>query len=233
MDNEKRTIPIGLYSDYALTMVESLLKQMKCEYGRKFTKLCDNSTMAHNPDYEVVIENRIKPSYNWEACQFDKMAEDQKRMRTFLAAHLKKFVTARLNSKSAWNRKNDECEVRALDYFDTTHPNVAEVYFVYDTLLKRKNLTKRYTQELIEKMTGQPNDPVKTELETAKRQALVDAEAEMKSKLAELGNRKRAEIEAYTNQKQEEYAPLLREVKEEYAKKVKMIEEMAKISSTL
>ena len=55
---------------------------------------------------------------------------------------------------------------------------IRDIYFIYDKFMLRKGLDKKYPSKMIAAYVGHPNDPITTEMETAKRQDIKNLEDE-------------------------------------------------------
>lgn len=233
-----RTIHTGLFSSHAKDIIRGILEYAADNYrGRTYARAHEKSEVEQAPDGEVVLEckNIDTDPYGWRRSIWDKTHGHDDKARQWIALLLKKHVLLHsgFRSDGVWVRTNDDSgahSVTNLEYEDGSNPTVAEIYYVYDSLLGRKKLERRYSEDLLKKMHGEQNDPVKTELECARRQALADAEAEFEREKKQLQTKRDRLISEYITQREKEYREELAVVKAAYEKKQQEIEEMAKIS---
>lgn len=83
---------------------------------------------------------------------------------TCLSIHDKKMFEDMFNGKK--------------DKFYVTAP-VRDIYFIYDKFMFHKGLDKKYPSKMVDAYVGQPNDPITTEMEIAKRQDFKNLEDEL------------------------------------------------------
>ena len=148
-------------------------------------------------------------SYNrsiWKKCRLDSA-----KLRDEIAWMLKCMVREWANqntsggSKTIWARDNTtnlagcfanfaaEAETRNLLNDVVTK----DVYCVYELLRNRKNLEQKYDESLISIWRGAQFDPVRTELEKAKREQLAEFERQEQDEKRQSSNSFDAELEKF------------------------------------
>lgn len=187
----QRTFHTTLYSDIAWALMKSFQYNMSYNHycgSRAGGKLGD-STLKRGDDGEVIFELEVREGYrSWNRTIWRKCRLDDQKIRDELAWLIKCMVHA-YAGKDHWSRADDYnldgCFARFYDtYGDRAEKEevlrnvkgltVRDVYCIYEILRNRKNLESKYDPALITKLRGAQFDPVRTELEKAKREQMAE-----------------------------------------------------------
>lgn len=187
----RRIFHTTLYSDIAWALMNSFQYNMNNNHycgSRANGKLAD-STLKRGDDGEVIFELEVREGYrSWNRTIWRKCRLDDQKIRDELAWLIKCMVHA-YAGKDHWSRADitdiDSCFTRFYDSYGNQAEKaevinnlkgltVQDVYCLYEILRNRKNLESKYDPALIAKLRGAQFDPVRTELEKAKREQLAE-----------------------------------------------------------
>jgi hypothetical protein len=238
---DKTIFHTTLYSDKAYALIEAFIYNMndgfKC--GSRASGKLYNSTLKRTDDGEVVFEVTQYDGYRsynrtiWRKCK-----HDPAKVRDELAWLLKCMVR-NYAGPAHWNRNDvtdiSACFTRFTSYNESRKIEVRElmkdvtvqdIYCVYELMRARKNLEQKYSAEMIEKWRGAQFDPVRTELEKAKREQLAEFE-KLEQEANQLASKKcDKDINDYGMQRRKQRDEEIKLIKEDfYKKRVALIEQ--------
>ena len=238
----KLTFHTTLFSDKAYALMDAFVYNMndgfKC--GVRAGGKLNDSTLKRADDGEIVFEVTQYDGYRsynrtiWRKCK-----HDPAKVRDELAWLLKCMVRNYAGA-AHWNRDDvtdiSGCFIRFYSYGDKAREievrelmkdvTVRDIYCVYELMRARKNLEQKYSAEMIEKWRGGQFDPVRTELEKAKREQLAEFE-KMEQAANQLANKKcDKDINDYNVQRRKERDEEIKLIKEDfYKKRVALLEQ--------
>lgn len=171
----KHTIDTGLYSDYAMDLLNNL-RESVMQFGYKGA--ANNAIYSILKDLPSYIELYMPQKYgfnhvaNGEVCLVDVEIQpnryfhfgftDNGKYLKLIALQLKKIVLLNIDNKDKWHRHDFDCKVQI---GNSEYP-IAELYFIYDFLwnhMKSVNAFKRTYPDVANKIIGSPRDPIITE----------------------------------------------------------------------
>lgn len=173
--DRKHTIDTGLYSDYAMDLLNNL-RESVMQFGYKGA--ANNAIYSILKDLPSYIELYIPQKYgfkhvaNGEVCLVDVEIQpnryfhfgfvDNAKYLKMIALQLKKIVLLNIDNKAKWRRHDFDCKVQI---GNSEYP-IAELYFIYDFFwnhMKSVNAFKRTYPDVANKIIGSPRDPIITE----------------------------------------------------------------------
>ena len=238
--SEKRIIHTGLFSENAKYLLQGLFNYIDDNKPRRVAVTARRCEIIMNPDNEIILQCKLRDRYGYTSERiysiWDRNPGNDQKPREWIAVMLKKHVIEQCGSDGAWRRDNDAREVPELEIkneqgLTVFSPTVAEAYYVYDVLLNRKKIEKRFTEATIKRMHGIQRDPIATEMEIARREEVKRLKAENEQKLRDLENEKLLKISAYRQQLDAEYKILKDEAKKKLEEDLANIEKIAKMGA--
>ena len=238
--SEKRIIHTGLFSENAKYLLQGLFNYIDDNKPRRVAVTARRCEIIMNPDNEIILQCKLRDRYGYSSERiysiWDRNPGNDQKPREWIAVMLKKHVIEQCGSDGAWRRDNDAREVPELEIkneqgLTVFSPTVAEAYYVYDVLLNRKKIEKRFTEATIKRMHGIQRDPIATEMEIARREEVKRLKAENEQKLRDLENEKLLKISAYRQQLDAEYKILKDEAKKKLEEDLANIEKIAKMGA--
>ena len=173
--DRKHTIDTGLYSDYAMDLLNNL-RESVMQLGYKGA--ANNAIYSILKDLPSFIELYMPQKYgfnhvaNGEVCLVDVEVQpnryfhfgfvDNAKYLKMIALQLKKIVLLNIDNKAKWRRHDFDCKVQI---GNSEYP-IAELYFIYDFFwnhMKSVNAFKRTYPDVANKIIGSPRDPIITE----------------------------------------------------------------------
>ena len=171
----KHTIDTGLYSDYAMDLLNNL-RESVMQLGYKGA--ANHAIYSILKDLPSHIELYMPQKYrfnhvaNGEVCLVDVEIQpnryfhfgftDNGKYLKLIALQLKKIVLLNIDNKAKWHRHDFDCKVQI---GNSEYP-IAELYFIYDFFwnhMKSVNAFKRTYPDVVNKIIGSPRDPIITE----------------------------------------------------------------------
>lgn len=235
---DTRIIHLGLFSKNAEMLIRSLFSYIDDNKPARVARSVRKATIVVNPDNEIVLECKLRELYyrHTPITIWDRNKGNDQKPREWIAIMLKHHVIEQCGSDGAWRRDNDSREVPELEFRDSTgqviyRPTISEAYYVYDALLSRKRIERKYSKETIAKMHGSQNDPIATEMEIARREEVKRLNAEHEQKLRDLEHEKMEEIRAFREKMDEKYGELRKQAIAKLEEDLKNLEEIAKMGT--
>lgn len=238
--SEKRIIHTGLFSINAKHLLQGLFNYIDDNKSRRVAVSARRCEIIVNPDNEIVLQCKLRDRYGYRSERlfsiWDRNLGNDQKPREWIAVMLKKHVIEQCGSDGVWRRDNDAREVPELEIKNEQglivfSPTVAEAYYVYDALLNRKKIEKRFTEATIKRMHGIQKDPIATEMEIARREEVKRLKAENEQKLRDLEDEKFGKISAYRQQLDAEYKILKEETKKKLEEDLANLEKIAKMGA--
>lgn len=239
--SEKRIIHTGLFSENAKHLLQGLFNYIDDNKPRRVAVTARRCEIIMNPDNEVILQCKLRDRYSYYRSEmicsiWDRNPGNDQKPREWIAVMLKKHVIEQCGSDGVWRRDNDAREVPELEIkneqgLTVFSPTVAEAYYVYDVLLNRKKIEKRFSEATIKRMHGIQKDPIATEMEIARREEVKRLKAENEQKLRDLEDEKFSKISAYRQQLDLEYKILKDEAKKKLEEDLANLEKIAKMGA--
>ena len=239
--SEKRIIHTGLFSENAKYLLQGLFNYIDDNKPRRVAVTARRCEIIMNPDNEVILQCKLRDRYSYYRSEmiysiWDRNPGNDQKPREWIAVMLKKHVIEQCGSDGVWRRDNDAREVPELEVkneqgLTVFSPTVAEAYYVYDALLNRKKIEKRFSEATIKRMHGIQKDPIATEMEIARREEVKRLKAENEQKLRDLENEKLNKISAYCQQLDAEYMILKQEAKKKLEEDLANLEKIANMGA--
>ena len=166
-----REIHTNMYSDEAVAVISAALTAVGNNYAPNSSSTCKHTALKANvcksPNGEILVnfDNSVISSYR--LVSYVKNNNDAV-ARKWLAWQIKDVIKA---SAALWKRHNTK-NATALSQFAKADISVQKAYCVYDILMDRKNISRRYPDGLVEKLIGVENDPFLTEMEVKRREEI-------------------------------------------------------------
>ena len=173
--DRKHTIDTGLYSDYAMDLLNNL-RESVMQIGYKRT--VNHAIYSILKDLPSHIELYMPQKYgfdhvaNGEVCLVDVEVQpnkyfhfgftDNRKYLNLIALQLKEIALLNIDNKAKWHRHDFDCKVQI---GNSEYP-IAELYFIYDFFwnhMKSVNAFKRTYPDVANKIIGSPRDPIITE----------------------------------------------------------------------
>lgn len=209
------TFHTGFYSPKAKQIFIALRKKLLDKAGRYtwFYRALDGNEVNESDDGQVVLSS----SYTYTV-------PEQKFFETF-AIKIKELTRATFGS---WDRNDTEERTITIskwyDYNNTVIEDVKmtvrDLYFIYETLLRRARLNANYPTDYAKEFVGQPLDPILSQMRLAQREEKKKLEDELEAKKCALDSEKYEERNAFYIQLNEKYKALETQLEAEYAKKI-------------
>ena len=168
----KHTIDTGLYSDYAMDLLNNL-RESVMQIGYKGA--ANHAIYSILKDLPSHVELYMPQKYgfnhvaNGEVCLVDVEVQpdryfhfgfvDNRKYLNLIALQLKEIVLLNIDNKAKWHRHDFDCKVQI---GNSEYP-IAELYFIYDFFwnhMKSVNAFKRTYPDVANKIIGSPRDPI-------------------------------------------------------------------------
>ena len=241
--SEKRIIHTGLFSENAKYLLQGLFNYIDNYKPRRVAATARRCEVIMNPDNEIILQCKLRDRYSYNYSEriysiWDRNPGNDQKPREWIAVMLKKHVIENCGSDGVWRRDNDAREVPGLDIKNERgltifSPTVAEAYYVYDALLNRKKIEKRFTEATIKRMHGIQKDPIATEMEIARREEVKRLKDETEQKLRDLEAEKLLKISNYREQLNLEYKILKDKVRMKLEEDLANLEKIAKMGACI
>jgi hypothetical protein len=171
-------IHTGFFTDRTENIFESMQSYLLNKWGsRQMNRSANSITIKRDFNNEVILCIDNKSSYYRKTTAFTD--KDTKQIKVWIACTLKtmvyrfmKYRESNFNdyklSKSkrakanCWNRKNTSDCIEFLN-----KATVAEIYYIFDSLLNRSKIDKHYDKEIIKNIVGVELDPLTAEMKKA------------------------------------------------------------------
>lgn len=177
---DNRIIPTGLFSHTAEEILVNFFKHKSETSTNRMYRNTERVAVKVAPDGEILLEACLKNCrdaeghYHYGSSIWDKNRNNDAKSKEWLAVAIKHHVIDATKSDGNWRRNNTE---GVIEDFATKNedgtikfiPTVAWLYCIYDHLLGRKSLEKKYGIDLVKKVIGIRRDPMLTEMETNRR----------------------------------------------------------------
>lgn len=194
MTSEK-VIHTGLYGERAFKILDAVKNAYASGswYTNSYAQF-KSSIVSRAPDNEIVFL-RNRNIYNELAYSIWRKSNNE--ALKWIGLALKSYVRDH-NHEILWKRTSDDRAKIAFYELDAkgNKPrnaeqqslivSVDEVYYIYDKLLQRQKLDRKYDKKLIDELTGTPNDPISTEIEIARREELKKCDEQLHLDLNEI-----------------------------------------------
>lgn len=189
---ENRIVRTGLYSSYAQEILNNFFSHMSANSVHRMERNTKRVSTKVAADGEILLEAIRKNSWDpvhHEHCYgqsiWDLNENNDAKPKEWLAIALKHHIIASGKSDGVW-RRNGEFVASTLSKQDSNGqtifaPVVSELYCLYDHLLGRKNLEKRYGVDLTSKIIGTRRDPLLTQMEENRRNEVKRIEEELEA----------------------------------------------------
>ena len=166
-----REIHTTTYSDEAAAVISTALQAVGNRYVTNNSCNCRYTALHANvcksPNGEILVNFDSLNISSHRLVSYVKNNSDVV-ARRWLAWQIKDVIKA---SADIWKRNNTK-NATALLQFARADISVQEAYCVYDILMDRKNISRRYPEGLVEKLIGVENDPFLTEMEVKRREEI-------------------------------------------------------------
>lgn len=239
--SEKRIIHTGLFSENAKHLLQGLFNYIDNYKPRRVAVTARRCEIIMNPDNEIILQCKLRDRYSYSRSEmiysiWDRNPGNDQKPREWIAVMLKKHVIEQCGSDGVWRRDNDAREVPELEIKNARgltifSPTVAEAYYVYDVLLNRKKIEKRFSEATIKRMHGIQKDPIATEMEIARREEEKRLKDETEQKLRDLEDEKLNKISAYRQQLDAEYLILKQKARMKLEEDLANLEKIANMGA--
>ena len=163
-----REIHTTTYSDEAAAVISAALQAVGNRYVTNNSGNCRYTALHANvcksPNGEILVNFDSLNISSHRLVSYVKNNSDVV-ARRWLAWQIKDVIKA---SADIWKRNNTK-NATVLSQFAKADISVREAYCVYDILMDRKNISRRYPEGTVEKLIGVENDPFLTEMEVKRR----------------------------------------------------------------
>lgn len=112
-------------------------------------------------------------------------------------------------------------------YYKNTHVTVGDLKAIFETMLGRKHMIKKITNEQRETLIGHKRNPIETELEIARLDEIERITDEYNAERQKLDKERQAEYNTFYAKLDKKYDELKYIAKEKYAKKLSELNSMA------
>lgn len=207
-NNLDRTVHLGLYGDAGQKLLVALKSMVQKCGSRLDAASMRRVEVVRAPDGELCFE--VFDDDHWDAplrktvfarASDGKKPKDDASVRKWLAGVVKGAAKMRLGycgynmhqaeieANEDWRRDRDLVIRIAPGYEAETADNVftvSQAYAAYESLKGRKPSKDRFCPGAVDQVVGEPFDPVRTELETFRREEMKRIDAELKAEEAEI-----------------------------------------------
>lgn len=172
----ERVLHTGLFSNDAKEIFESFFREArKNADSRRLSKAFGRVAVGIAPDGEVLLilalcdgfdiyRNRCYSYSFWDLTTAEKS-------KIWIARRMKEHVIAAMRTDAVWNRGNSTV-IAALN------ASVSSIYLIYDILLNRVKLERKYDADTYKRIVGTQRDPLLTEMEMNRRAEIVRIDRE-------------------------------------------------------
>ena len=179
-----RVIHTNLFSSIAEETFKNFFKYMREHNSGRMYRNTERVFVEIAPDGEILLKayfgGTIRREENgYSKCFYgrsiwDRNLDNDAKPKEWLAIAIKHQVISSTRSDGNWRRNNTDGIVEDFATKDSTGkinfiPTVAWLYCIYDHLLERKSLEKKYGADLIKEVVGTRRDPMITEMELSRR----------------------------------------------------------------
>ena len=181
---EYRIIHTNLFSSIAKETFTNFFKYMREHNNGRMYRNTERVFVEIAPDGEILLKAYLSSSrrmqengyyqYFHRRSIWDRNLDNDTKPKEWLAIAIKHQVISSTRSDGNWRRNNTDGIVEDFATKDPTGkiefaPTVAWLYCIYDHLLERKSLEKKYGADLIKEVVGTRRDPMITEMELSRR----------------------------------------------------------------
>lgn len=181
---EYRIIHTNLFSSIAKETFTNFFKYMREHNNGRMYRNTERVFVEIAPDGEILLKAYLSGSrrmqengyyqYFYARSIWDRNLDNDAKPKEWLAVAIKHQVISSTRSDGNWRRNNVDGLVKDFATEDSTGkinfiPTVAWLYCIYDHLLERKSLEKKYGADLIKEVVGTRRDPMITEMELSRR----------------------------------------------------------------
>ena len=181
---EYRIIHTNLFSSIAKETFTNFFKYMREHNNGRMYRNTERVFVEIAPDGEILLKAYLIGSrrmqengyyqYFYARSIWDRNLDNDTKPKEWLAIAIKHQVISSTRSDGNWRRNNTDGIVEDFATKDPTGkiefaPTVAWLYCIYDHLLERKSLEKKYGADLIKEVVGTRRDPMITEMELSRR----------------------------------------------------------------
>jgi len=171
-----REVHTTFYSKSASDIITAALTYSglgACYNGISTRRTAYAAKLSNHPNGEVLVTWNNNDISEWRLVSYVRNKNDIE-ARKWIAWQIKDVIYKELEREYAddkhrmWKRDNKQVSKYLTEKagHDIT---IQEAYCIYDTLMNRKNVNKRFPKKLIEDLHGTENDPFKTEMEVQRR----------------------------------------------------------------
>ena len=229
-----REIHTNLYGNAAYAAISATFKAIRSGLvpgmSRKCKKTVRSANVSTAPNGEIVVSFDSARILSYELVSYVKNKNDAV-SRAWIAWQIKDVAKS---ADVAWKRNNTKVltVLKTLTDCDIT---VREAYCIYDILMGRKTVSKRYPEGMVEKLVGVENDPFMTEMEVKRRNEIKLIADEYAAKIKDndfddyksaIKGRYYKEISEITKKYRAESEATMAQLKEERAKKIEEVNAM-------
>ena len=229
-----REIHTNLYGNAAYAAISATFKMIRNGWVSGVSRKCKNTVCRANvstaPNGEIVVSFDDARISRHELVSYVRNKNDAV-SRVWIAWQIKDVAKS---AGVAWKRNNTEV-LNVLKTLTDCNITVREAYCIYDILMGRKTVSKRYPEGMVEKLVGVENDPFMTEMEVKRRNEikLITDEYAAKIKdnnfdnwLSAIKDRFNKEVDALCKKYRAESEATMAQLKEERAKKIEEVNAM-------
>ena len=204
MSGDITEVHTGLYSDKAFKLLSHIVaNQIKTRPWGNIRTQFESMNVERAPDGEVIFTpDPDKKNYYFNRIWSKSSNEALKWIAIYIKKFVRNFSSCWVNKKIddiGWDRDNTHDKVEFvvdMTFYSVNNKKmfkrmfngengkfsviapIRDIYFIYDKFMLRKGLDKKYPSKMIDAYVGHPNDPITTEMETAKRQDIKNLEDE-------------------------------------------------------
>lgn len=210
MDNStERILHTGLFSANAAEIFKNFFKYSHdAASTRRLRRAFSRLKVDIAPDGEVLIATVLAggKDKNGNACYGTSFWDHTtaEKSKVWIAVRMKQHVIEIARSDGAWRRNNDALVKGLAPDLAVT---VSEFYLIYDVLLNRSKLEKKYDADTYARVIGTKRDPLIAQMEINRRAEVERINEEFKlAKKAAADKRRRLYDEYYTKLRADEAA---------------------------
>jgi uncharacterized protein with ParB-like and HNH nuclease domain len=208
-------IHTGFFTDHAKNILEDMKTFLSDNWGsRQMARSADRLTIKKDYNNEVIlcVENETsrwmrssaftdkdtKQIKEWIACTLKNMTY---RLMKYRESNFKGYKVSKSKRAKAnfWNRKNTADSLEILD-----NATIAEIYYIFDSLLNRSKIDKHYSKKFIKNMVGLELDPLTVEMKKAFDEEVQKLKDICSREVLSLKSRCEKEIEDFSKRLREE-----------------------------
>jgi len=239
MKEYDKTIHTGLFTDEAFQLLDAFIMSALKRYESETYYQLTTIGLERAPDGEILLSQD-----DWNGYARSIWKKPNNEALKWIAIRLKEYARCWGGNPGSdkvskgvadWSRSGIErVYLEENSSKKTVFAIVSDIYFLYDFLLQRKNLEKKYPSAKFAKYVGSPNDPITTEMEIAKRAEIAKMRKAHEDQLELLKKEERSEDDKL----EKEFYTKREEVEERYKIKrqdlvAKQAEEIAALKKSL